>query len=356
MKENPTRTPSGTHDEAREAEGNSTAHPPGFSPIASGADALRPDTRRQGAGITDPAAVVQRSDFPRRGVVQQINASIASTTMTTADGTVEIPAGTILTLLAQEGSNYRVEYHGQEGLVPITDVDDPTTSEIERNMEGRQMTWRPSSPGVLDLRPYRQEATPFAAYDNRVPTDFAAWALAPTQGQAPAVDRVTVINCWEMILLAAFRAGVLSWSRINTIYRSRVPQSTIDKLANPDPAIRREGSSEIGPFIDGLLISLMTTGTLRSYDVANRTPPPRRGDVVFFNRAAHVTLAVGSGDDIHTFWPPPNTAFSPGAGGTVDAVKRSTITELYNWMDGNRAALQMGPMDPINVEVGTPAW
>ena len=81
----------------------------------------------------------------------------------------------------------------------------------------------------------------------------------------------------------------------------------------------------------------MTDGPATTFRVHDPSSPmPNRGDVVFFDGAAHVALATGSGDEIYTFWPPPNTAFT--AGGTVDAVKTSTITELSDWMDTNMGA------------------
>lgn len=205
---------------------------------------------------------------------------------------------------------------------------DGVVDQIE-GMEGDEMTWVPSSPGQVDLG---GGATHQFGSNN-----FAQWALAATEGAAPPVAQVTTINCWEMVLLAAYNKGLLPWQRIHDTYTSYVPAATVTKLRSADPAIRAQGEAETGAFIDGLLYNLMTDGpatTFRVHDAS--TPMPNRGDVVFFDGAAHVALATGNGDEIYTFWPPPNTAFT--AGGTVDAVKTSTITELSDWMDANFGA------------------
>lgn len=205
---------------------------------------------------------------------------------------------------------------------------DAVVDEVE-SMEGDEMTWVPSSPGQADVG----GGTIVSLGSN----DFASWALAPAATAAPPVAQVTTINCWEMVLLAAHNAGFLSWQQIHDTYTSRIPATTIAKIQDPDPAVQAVGQSEIGPFVDGLLYSLMTSGPAQTFDVGDpATPMPNRGDVVFFDGAAHVALATGSGEEIFTFWPPPNTAFT--AGGTVDAVKRSTITELSDWMDVNFGA------------------
>jgi hypothetical protein len=75
---------------------------------------------------------------------------------------------------------------------------------------------------------------------------------------------------------------------------------------------------------------------------------PSRGDLVFFNGLAHVAMATGTGSDVYTFWPPPNTPFTPG--GTVDRVKISTIEALSNWMTAHPA------IGTPTVEFASPSW
>ena len=72
-----------------------------------------------------------------------------------------------------------------------------------------------------------------------------------------------------------------------------------------------------------------------------------RGDLIFFNGAAHVALATGKKDEVDTFWPPPdNSAYHAG---TVDKVKTSTISALSDWMKNHFGHA------PV-VEFGAPVW
>ncbi|MCA9538012.1 MAG: DUF4157 domain-containing protein [Myxococcales bacterium] len=311
------------------------------------------------AGDPEQRTPRQRDDFPWRGVIGMPGASSAAQVMLTkADGTTLplLPGERVEVLANATFATLQVRYtapDGQvhEGTVPSDQVDDPTAREIDQNMIGRQMTWTPSTPGTV---PTPQGDAPLSAAFGGTPTNFAMWALAPTEQAAPPVNRVTVINCWEMVVLAAFRAHLIAWARIHAVYARHVPPQTLQKLTNPDPAVRAAGSQEVNQFVGGLVVQLLTRGSLNRYNVQTKTPPPARGDVVFFNRQAHVALATGSADGIYTFWPPPNTQFTQG--GTVDAVKTSTIEELYNWMDARRGALGLGPQDPIVIEHGAPAW
>jgi hypothetical protein len=76
---------------------------------------------------------------------------------------------------------------------------------------------------------------------------------------------------------------------------------------------------------------------------------PQRGDLVFFNGLEHVAMATGSGANVFTFWPPPNTPFTPG--GTTDKVKVFTIDALVTWW----AAHDPKKVAPT-VEFGAPSW
>jgi hypothetical protein len=163
------------------------------------------------------------------------------------------------------------------------------------------MVWRPSGPGSG--------------------TNFQAWASAPTETPFPAVTATTVMNCWEAVLLSAFRAGAITWTWIHNLYTS-VPVA--DWMAT------------------------MSRGASHTYAVPGpNLRLPQRGDLVFFDGLAHVALATGSGSDVYTFWPPPNTPFT--AGGTTDQVKVFTIEELVNWWDANM------PPAPV-VEFAAPRW
>jgi|GEM_PF-5673952 len=226
-------------------------------------------------------------------------------------------------------------------LMGIQSTSNEAVMDELESMEGDEMTWVPSSPGRIDRGG--------GVIQDLGTNNFAQWALAATEAEAPAVAQVTTINCWEMVLLAAHNAGYLSWQRIHDTYTSFIPPAVMAKINDPDPAVSAVGVAEAGQFIDGLLYSLMTSGPATVFDVANPTTPnPNRGDIVFFDGAAHVAIATGNGDEIYTFWPPPNTAFT--AGGTVDEVKKSTITELSDWMFTN-----MGGNRP-HVTFYAPSW
>ena len=186
-----------------------------------------------------------------------------------------------------------------------TYVDDAVAAEMTR-MVGERATWVPSGPGPGNT--------------------FANWASAPSESAAPPVETATTINCWEMVLLAGYRIGAVGWRAIHDLYTS-----------NPDPS---QWTQE--------LITRLTPANLTEYD-SSTAGDLQRGDIVFFDGAAHVTLATGNGDEVLTFWPPPNTQFTRG--GTVDAVKTSTISELKDWMETN---LTRGV--PVKVTFGPPRW
>ena len=173
-------------------------------------------------------------------------------------------------------------------------VTTPVAGEMEE-MLGEEATWVPSGPGSANT--------------------FESWASAPTEGTAPRLTRSTTINCWEMVLLAAYRCGVIDWNWIHNLYTAVPPSAWVSRMA-----------SSTTTYVPG-------TSTLS------------RGDLVFFNGLAHIALATGEGDKIYTFWPPPD---KPSSIGTIDEVKISTIKALSDYMTpiwGTPA-----------VTFGTPAW
>ena len=159
-------------------------------------------------------------------------------------------------------------------------------------------------------------------------TNFQIWASAPVEGPMPPLSAIFVLNCWEMVMLAAFRSGVLSWARIHVLYTSGVP----DWFA--------------------FLVNQLSFSKRIPYDSGSPAVRPVAGDIVFFDGAAHIALATGSVDglgrtQIYSFWPPPNTAFT--AGGTIDDVKITTIEELNDyWVGRGKPAFK--------IEFATPNW
>jgi hypothetical protein len=67
----------------------------------------------------------------------------------------------------------------------------PVAAEM-RKMLGSKAKWVPSGAGSGNT--------------------FEVWASAPTEGKAPPLKSSTTINCWEMVLLAAYRKGVIDWN------------------------------------------------------------------------------------------------------------------------------------------------
>jgi hypothetical protein len=185
---------------------------------------------------------------------------------------------------------------------------DTAAGELE-TMVGQQATWTGSGPGSGNT--------------------FEHWASAATEAAAPPVSAVTSINCWEMVILAAYRAGVLTWQWIHDRYTANV--------------------SNWGDY----MVGMMSRGSRIPYVAgAPAGRKPLRGDIVFMDGMAHVAMATGNVDgagraEVISFWPPPNTPFTRG--GTLDSVKVTTIEELSDWWTANM------PPAPV-VELAAPPW
>ncbi len=248
-----------------------------------------------------------RTPYPWRGVIlPAIGANIRSSPDSSDPTNIlaSIPQGQIVQVLSLSGNWLRVEsrYGGSPlvGYIYHTLVDDATSSSMAASI-GTTMVWKPSSPGSG--------------------TTFESWASAATETPFPAVTSTTVMNCWEAVLLSAYRAGAINWNWIHNLYVS-TPM--------------------------GNWVATMTRGARHTFAVPGPNPTmPQRGDLVFFNGLAHVALATGNGSDVYTFWPPPNTPFTPG--GTTDKVKVFAIEDLVTWWAAN-----MPP--PPTVEFAAPAW
>ncbi len=161
-------------------------------------------------------------------------------------------------------------------------------------------------------------------------TDFSAWAMAKKE-QKFTVTSATKINCWEMVIYAAYKAGAVPWSKIHDIYTYAGPTPWYEELAKR------------------LAVNSKT------WDRATKLPKPRRGDIVMFDGASHVALATGvvdaAGTHIQSFWPPDDITFL--AGGTPDRVKDITIERLLPVCD--TLAIRDGRTACV-VTVGAPSW
>jgi hypothetical protein len=248
-----------------------------------------------------------REPYPWDGVVTPARgANVRSTPGSGDPATVlfALPKGARITVLGASGNWLRIEtsFRGaaEVGYVLHSLVDDASAAAMAGTV-GTTMVWRPSGPGSG--------------------TDFENWASAATETPFPAVSASTVMNCWEAVLLAAYRAGAISWTQIHNLYTST-------------------------PIADW--VTAMSRGPLHTYTVGGPNPRmPQRGDIVFFDGIAHVAMATGSGSDVYTFWPPPNTPFS--LGGTTDMVKVFSIEALVAWWSANL------PPAP-RVQFAAPSW
>ena len=187
------------------------------------------------------------------------------------------------------------------GYVPHTLVDDAASDAMERSV-GTRMVWRPTGPGSG--------------------TTFEAWASASAETPFPALTATTDMNCWEAVMLAAYRAGSINWAWIHNLYTT-VPMAD--------------------------WVAAMSRGPRQRYALSGFSlHMPQRGDLVFFDGLAHVALATGNGSDVYTFWPPPDTLLRPG---TPDRVKVVTIEDLVAWW-----LTTTPPPPPPVVEFGAPSW
>jgi hypothetical protein len=225
-----------------------------------------------------------KSSYPWQGVVANCSvATLRSAPQMEANNAIAWPTkGTRLTVNSETAGwlNVTVDINGRThtGFIYHNLVDDAVAASLT-SMVGQEATWVPSGAGSGNT--------------------FEAWASAATEAAAPALGASTTINCWEMVLLAAFRARVITWAWIHDLYVNRGMDTWVGRMASST--------------------SLYVSGTSR----------PQRGDLVFWNGLDHVALATGSGEEIISFWPPPDM---PSRVGTVDKVKTTTITALSNYM------------------------
>ncbi|MEL6812052.1 MAG: DUF4157 domain-containing protein [Bacteroidota bacterium] len=193
--------------------------------------------------------------------------------------------------------------HETRALALILDNPMVETADEMEAMSGEEAAWTPSGPT--------------GAVGSTSGNDFADWASAASEHSAPKVLPSTTINCWEMVMLAAYRVGALSWRWIHELYTTVPISDWPDRMSSSRTA----------------------------YTAGDAIP---RGNLVFFDGVAHVALATGNPDEVLTFWPPPD--FASYSSGTVDEVKVRKISALVSYMAGHP---MMGT--PV-VEYGPPSW
>ena len=138
-------------------------------------------------------------------------------------------------------------------------------------------------------------------------SEFVRWMLA---GGAEPNAATGKLNCWEMVLFSAYRAGYLTEAKMRGFYtRSKAAMTKSKDVMDFPRTLEQElrGSAE------------------QVYDPADKdSPRPLRGDLVIFKEAAsHVALATGArvnGQiEVVSHWPPPDGKHT---------VKRTTIEAL----------------------------
>ena len=125
-------------------------------------------------------------------------------------------------------------------------------------------------------------------------SEFTQWMLGGGSVPNPKTGK---LNCWEMVLFSAYRAGVLSEAAMRGFYtRAKAQMTKSGDVMDFPRTLEQEmrGSAE------------------QTYDPADKsTPRPLRGDLVIFKEAAsHVALAtgnlVGGQVEVISHWPPPD--------------------------------------------------
>lgn len=148
-------------------------------------------------------------------------------------------------------------------------------------------------------------------YPGRSNTDFGAWLL----DGGPVPDASTgVMNCWELVMFSAYRAGYATEAGLRRVYQAFAHDlANIDvntSIANFETALRR--------------------GDEYVYDPSNAdSPKPLEGDIVIFNNlGAHVAVATGGSNaagevEIMSLWTQNSRS-----------VYRTTIEELLRSASG----------------------
>jgi cell wall-associated NlpC family hydrolase len=312
-------------EESGESEQMQSMAPPAFGLAASGVSNISPNTGQAIQRAADPNAPIQRretrDEFPWQGVIDHPNGALfmlQPNVCTEQD--ISLPRGTRVQVLARNDWQYQVRLtDGTTGYVEVDHVDDAVSNHIEENMVGETMHWEPSGPNG---------STDFAVAARENPDAQGAYGTP-----MPDVAASSVMNCWEMVLLAAYQVGVLSRDTLRSWYQGGNLEAMM-----PQP----DGTYVIGD--------------------AN-SPVPQRGDLIFMNGLSHVVIAQGDRDSsgrlkVWSFWPPSD--FSPAdaqaaiQSGNIDSLKigqvqDTTIEQLADWM------VQMG-LSPDPITFGTPAW
>jgi hypothetical protein len=139
-----------------------------------------------------------------------------------------------------------------------------------------------------------------------LPTEFGRWVLAG----GPMPDKMSgKVNCWEMVLFGAYKAGYIDFARIKQIYDEAVVNVKARKA----------------PLVGTTVEAKLRRGDEHVFDPGDPdSPAPLPGDLVIFKEAAtHVAIATGtiSGGkhEVISLWNQP---------ANISTVQRTTIEDL----------------------------
>jgi hypothetical protein len=149
--------------------------------------------------------------------------------------------------------------------------------------------------------------------------DFEDWTRSPVETPLFALCPDVSLNCWEMILYAATRSGVISHAELHSFYPpKRGPDNAVPVTWFRDipKMLIKDGVHRWSPDADG--------------------PQPQRGDLIIWSGSEHVAVATGrTGTDgspeIYEFFPLPDTFsedMDTGSLATVTkAIRVSTVAD-----------------------------
>ncbi|MBF6164013.1 hypothetical protein IU486_04390 [Streptomyces gardneri] len=174
---------------------------------------------------------------------------------------------------------------------------------------------------------------------------FEMWARSPDGTPRPPVNRDAVLSCWDLILEAGVRSGVLEHADIRRMYEwfpLNEPSNWYRQHGGKVSESIQDDSDAWGERFKRMLaphgLQLFTPGD-------HLCPQPRRGDLIVWATEeyplTHVGVFtgrfVGEGSsrspEVYTFWPPPgNFDMHEGSWATVTALKTASAKELTDYM------------------------
>jgi hypothetical protein len=147
--------------------------------------------------------------------------------------------------------------------------------------------------------------------------------VVPWRAGGPDIVEFPSLNCWEVLLLAGYKAGQVTWNTLFELYTDfdRPAAITWDEHLKRKLVPERE-----------------------QYDPNHSVLGP--GDIVFFDGLGHVAMATGNGMELLTFSPPAQEFQFQGV---IDEIRDTTIDDLRYRLGNDWGR-------PVTVTFGTPRW